>query len=153
MTSPPILAYPDFNIPFELHTDACSSGLGAILYQHQRSQNKVITYASRSLTKSEKNYPAFKLEFLALKWAVTDKFSDYLTGNHFTVHTDSNPLTHILTTAKLDATGQRWVSALAGYNCDIVYRPGKKNTDADAMSRYPNEKATDTEGEFIRISN
>lgn len=153
LTSPPILAYPDFSKPFELHTDACLSGLGAILYQKQDNKNKVIAYASRSLTKSEKNYPAFKLEFLALKWAVTDKFSDYLTGNHFTVYTDNNPLTHILTTAKLDATGQRWSSALAGYDFDIIYRPGHKNTDADAMSRYPHEKATDEQGAYVRLSN
>jgi len=103
LTSPPILAYPDFSKPFEVHTNASTKGLGAVLYQVEDKSRKVIAYASRSLTKSEKNYSAYKLEFLALKWAITDKFSDYLQMNHFTVLTDNNPLTYILTTAKLDA--------------------------------------------------
>jgi len=64
-------------------------------------------------------------------------------SNKFVVFTDNNPLTHILTSAKLKATGQRWVSALSGFNFDIVYRPGSKNTDADIMSRYPFEKVDD----------
>ena len=74
LTSPPILAYADYKLPFEVHTDASSSGLGAILYQHQDGQSRVIAYASRNLKPSEANYPAHKLEFLALKWAVCDKF-------------------------------------------------------------------------------
>lgn len=137
LSSPPVLGYPDFQQPFELHTDASCQGLGAVLYQQQEEQKRVIAFASRSLSKSEKNYPAHKLEFLALKWAVTEKFSDYLTGVHFQVYTDNNPLTYVLTTAKLDATGQRWASALAQYNFDIHYRAGLNNTDADALSRYP----------------
>ena len=107
MTQPPVLAYPDFSKEFELHTDASTIGLGAVLYQ----DGKVIAYASRALTKSEKNYSAFKLEFLALKWAITEKFKDYLALQHFTVFTDSNPLTYVLTSAKLDATGHRWASS------------------------------------------
>ena len=137
LTSSPVLAYPNFKLPFELHTDASSKGLGAILYQEQDGLKRVISYASRSLSPSEKNYSAFKLEFLALKWAVTEKFSDYLTNNHFRVLTDNNPLAYILTTAKLDATGQRGVSALSSFSFDIQYRRGINNKDADAMSRYP----------------
>jgi hypothetical protein len=60
-------------------------------------------------------------------------------GHHFTVLTDNNPLTHVLTTAKLDATGHRWASALGEFNFDIIYRHGTKNADADAMSRYPHQ--------------
>ena len=140
LSTPPILAYPDFNLPFELHIDASAKGLGAVLYQEQQNQKKVIAYASRSLSKAEKNYSAFKLEFLALKWAITEKFSDYLTLAHFTVLTDNNPLTYVLTSAKLDATGHRWASALGEYSFDIFYRPGLKNADADIMSRYPFDK-------------
>lgn len=77
-----------------------------------------------------------KLEFLCLKWAVTEKFYDYLHGNKFKEKTDNNPLTYILTTAKLDATGQRWVSALSTFNFEISYNLGK-NVDADALSSYP----------------
>ncbi|XP_033726170.1 uncharacterized protein LOC117315873 [Pecten maximus] len=105
LSSPPILAYPDYTKPFELHTDASHKGLGAVLSQTQDEKSRVIAYASRGLTKSEKNYPAHKLEFLALKWAVTEKFKDYLYNNEFQVLTDNNPLTYVLTSAKLDATG------------------------------------------------
>ena len=70
LASPPILAYADFSKPFVLHTDASGDGLGAVLYQEQNSVKKVIAYASRGLRNSERNYPAHKLEFLCLKWAV-----------------------------------------------------------------------------------
>ena len=114
-----MLAYPDFSKPFELHTDASILGLGAVLYQVEGKDKRVIAYASRSLTPSEKKYSAYKLEFLALKWAVTEKFRDYLQMKHFTVLTDSNPLAYVLTSAKLDATGQRWASALGQFDFDI----------------------------------
>jgi hypothetical protein len=106
LTNLPVLAYPDFSKPFEVHTDASTYGLGAIIYQLQDDKKRVIEFASRSLSRSEKNYSAFKLEFLALKWAITEKFSDYLLNNKFTVYTDNNLLTYVLSSAKLDATGQ-----------------------------------------------
>ena len=74
---------------------------------------------------------------MALKWAVTDRFHEYLYGRTFDVFTDNNPLTYILTTAKLDTTGQRWVAALSIYNFQIYYRSGKTNANADALSRIP----------------
>lgn len=106
------------------------------MYQKQDGHHYVIAYASRGLSKSERNYPAHKLEFLALKWAITEKFQDYLYGKKFTVITDNNPLTYILSTAKLDATGHRWVAALAAFDFDILYRPGRNNSDADAPHDY-----------------
>ena len=101
----PILAYADFGKPFKLHTDASVLGLGAVLYQVQGGVEKVISYDSRSLTKSETKYPVHKLEFLCLKWAITELFHKYLYGNTFDVYMDNNPLTYVLTTAKLDAMG------------------------------------------------
>ena len=96
LSTPPILAYPDFSVPFELHTDASAKALGAVLYQTQNGLKRVIAYASRALNKAEQKYSAFRLEFLALKWAITEKFSDYLIMNHFSVLTDDNPLTYVL---------------------------------------------------------
>lgn len=133
----PILAYADYSIPFELHVDASGEALGAVLYQEQEGLNRVISYASRGLNKAEKNYPPHKREFLALKWAVCDKFKDYLYGREFVVLTDNNPVTYVLTTAKLDATGHRWLAALGAYKFEIRYRPGRNNADADALSRIP----------------
>ena len=95
LMSPPILAYPDFNSPFTLHTDASEEGLGAVLYQRQDGKLRVIGYGSRTLTPAEKNYwlHSGKLEFLALKWSICEKFRDYLFyAPHFTVYTDNNPL-------------------------------------------------------------
>ena len=138
LMSPPILAYPDYERPFVLHVDACASGLGAVLCQESDGMERVISYASRGLSQSERNYPAHKLEFLALKWSVTEKFNDYLYGHEFSVLTDNNPLTYVLTSAKLDATGHRWLAALAAYTFTLKYRPGKSNADADGLSRLAN---------------
>ena len=131
----PVLAYADYTKPFVLHTDASTTGLGAVLYQKQEDgKERVIAYASRTLNKSERNYDAHKLEFLALKWAITDKFHKYLYGATFDVYTDNNPLTYILSTTKLDAMGHRWVASLGPYNFTLHYKPSKLNCDADALS-------------------
>ncbi|KAL5020629.1 hypothetical protein ScPMuIL_002291, partial [Solemya velum] len=135
LTNPPVLAYAKYDSPFILHTDASGTGLGAILYQKQDGVERAIAYASRGLRPSEKNYPAHKLEFLALKWAVTDKFHDYLYGNDFEVVTDNNPLTYVLGKAKLDATSHRWIATLANYKFTLSYRAGAQNIDADSLSR------------------
>ena len=71
-----------------------------------------------------------------MKWSVTDAFRDYLYhAGSFTVFTDNNPVTHLLTKPKLNATAQRWAAELADFSFDIKYRPGKKNLDADPLSR------------------
>lgn len=119
LTTAPILGFANPRLPFVLHTDASLHGLGAALYQQQDGQMKVIAYASRGLSNCERRYPTHKLEFLALKWAITEKLSDYLYGAEFTVVTDNNPLTYILSSAKLDAAGHRWLAALSNFNFSI----------------------------------
>ena len=104
-TSTPVLACADYSKPFKLHPDTSGLGLGAVLYQ-THEDDRVIAYASRVLNHTEVKYPAHKLEFLALKWAVTDRSHEYLYYGKFNVYTENNPLTYILTTTKLDATGQ-----------------------------------------------
>ena len=137
-TKIPILAYVDNRKPFQLQTYISDLGLGAVLYQIDDSgHQRVIAYASGSLNSMKRNYPAHKLEFLALKWAVTDRFHEYLYSGWFDVYTDNNPLTYILTSAKLDATGQHWVASLANYNFQIFYKSGKSNTEADALNCIP----------------
>ena len=120
-TTIPVLAYADFTQSFKLHTDASVLGLGAVLYQIHEGLEKVISYASRSLTQSATKCPVHKLELLCLKWAITEKFHEYLYGNTFDVYTDSNPLIYVLTTAKLNAMGHRWVASLANYNFHLHY--------------------------------
>ena len=137
-----VIAYPDPEKPFFMTCDASNHGLGAVLYQTQGDVDRVICYVSRTLTDAEQNYNLHsgKLEFLALKWAITERFADYLKycPNKFLVYTD-NPLTYVLTTAKLNATGLRWVADLAEFDFIIKYRPGKENVDADCFSRKPLE--------------
>ena len=149
LTSNQVLAYADYTNPFILHTDASGTGLGAVLLQAQDGKERPIAYASRSLSASERNYPAHKLEFLALKWAVIDKYHDYLYGTTFEVRTDNNPLTYILTTAKLDAVGHRWLAALSAFDFTLRYKPGKLNVDADALSRIPQHSIT-LDGDAVR---
>uniref|UniRef100_A0A3B3SGH8 Gypsy retrotransposon integrase-like protein 1 n=1 Tax=Paramormyrops kingsleyae TaxID=1676925 RepID=A0A3B3SGH8_9TELE len=155
LTTAPVLGFANPKLPYVLHTDASTTGLGAVLYQEQEGVMRVIAYASRGLSKSESRYPAHKLEFLALKWAVTEKFADYLYGVSFTVVTDSNPLTYLLTTAKLDAASYRWLSALSTFKFQLQYRAGKCGLDADGLSRRPhaapvNDLVSQKEEERIR---
>ena len=133
----PVLAYANFSLPFILEVDASHSGLGAVLSQEEGGRVRPIAYASRGLRPTERNmsnYSSMKLEFLALKWAMTEKFREYLLGQKCVVFTDNNPLSH-LRTAKLGATEQRWAAQLAVFNYDLKYRSGKSNRNADSLSR------------------
>ncbi len=140
LTNPPVMAYPDLEKPFVLHVDTSEDGLGAVLYQCQEGVLRVIAYGSRTLTAAERNYKLHsgKLEFLALKWAITERFRDYLFhAPHFTVYSNNNPLTYVTRSAKLNTTGHRWVAELADYRFTLKYRPGTANRDADFLSRRP----------------
>lgn len=137
LTSAPILGFADFTQPFILETDASQHGLGALLCQRQGDTKRVIAYASRRLRQDERNdrnYSSMKLELLALKCAVAEKFRSYLLGSKFVVLTDNNPLCH-LQTVKLGAIEQRWVAQLSVFDFEVKYRPGSSNAAADALSR------------------
>ena len=145
-----ILAFPDFNKPFLLETDASGRGLGAVLSQKQADeQYHPIAYASHVMNETEQRYHSNKQEFLALKWAVTEQFHEYLSPcgknrNKFVVRTDNNPLTYIFSSVNLDAAGQRWVARLTSYNFSLEYQKGKDNTVAHFLSqmnkRLPEEE-------------
>ena len=132
----PVLAFVDFKKPFLLETDALIEGLGAVLSQKKdNGRYHPIAYASQGLKGGESRYHSSKLEFLALKWAVTDQFKKYLQYQPFLIRTDNNPLTYIMMMCNLDAIGHRWVVAMAGYNFEIEYVWGSDNKVADALSR------------------
>ena len=136
----PILSFPDFSKPFLLEMDASGKGLGAVLSQKQSDGwYHPIAYASRIMNETEQRYHSNKQEFLALKWAVTEQFHEYLSPygknkNEFVVHMDNNPLAYIFSTANLDAAEQRWVAHLTSYNFTLEYQKGKDNTVADFLS-------------------
>ena len=139
-TSPPVMAYPNFEEPFLLHTDASETGLGAVLYQQQNGVLWVIAYGSHTLSPLEWNHHLHsgKLEFLALKWSICEQFWDYLYYvPSFRVYIDNNPLAYVLTSAKLNSTGLHWIGELADFNFGIRYRPGKTHVDADSFSGIP----------------
>ena len=124
-----------------LETDASGKGLGAILFQKQDDGcYHPIAFTSWALTETEQRYHSNKQEFLALKWAVTEQFHEYLSPygknrNEFVVRTDNNPLTYIFSSACLNAAGHRWVANLANYNFSLEYQRGKDNMVADFLSR------------------
>ena len=104
--SSPVLAFADYTKDFLLDTDALKEGLGAVLYQKQEDGwFHLVAYGSRALTMHEKNYHSTMLEFLVLKWAITEHFKEYLLYQPFLVKTDNNPITYIMTTPNLDITG------------------------------------------------
>ena len=96
-----------------------------------------IAFGSCSLTPAEKNYHSSKLEFLALKWSVTEHFKEYPAYAPFVVQTNNNPLTYVLTTPNLDAMGHQWVGMLASFQFELEYQKGTDNEAADALSRIP----------------
>ena len=136
--SAPVLVFLDFDKLFLLETDASKEGLGPILSQKQDGGcYHPITFRSHSLTPTERNYHSSKLEFLALKWSVTEHFKEYLAYMPFVVRMDKNPLMYVLTTPNLDATGHTWVGALACFEFALEYKKGADNGMADALSRVP----------------
>ena len=151
LTSEPILAVADRTKPFQIHCDASGTGIGAVLYQEQEGQQRVIAYASRSLNKTESNYPAHKREFLALKWSMTEKFHDYILGSHVTVVTDNNPLRYILHRARLDAVSHRWLASLSIYDFDLQYKKGSSHVDADGLSRRHDRETLVEDAEYQKF--
>ena len=130
-----VLVFADFKKPFLLETDTSIEGLGVVLSQKQDDGwYHPIAYTSHGLKGGESRYHSSKLEFLALKWAVTNQFREYLQYQPFLVRTNNNPLTYVMTMPNLDAIGHRWVAAMAGYNFKIEYIWGLDNKVANALS-------------------
>ena len=143
--SVPVLVFPDFDKPFLLETDASKEGLGVVLSQKQDDGcYHPVAFGSRTLTTSEQNYHSSKLEFLALKWSVTEHFKEYLAYAPFTVCTDNNPLTYMLTTPNLDVMGHHWVGALVSYEFTLEYQKGSDNATTDTLSQVPVRHDKDT---------
>ena len=121
-------------------------GLGAVLSQQDETGRlHVIAYASQSLHPSERfmcNYSSAKLELLALKWVVTEKFCDYLLGSKFHVYMDNSPLAYVRE-SKLGASQIWWLSEMALFNFTIHYQTRRSNKAANALSSHPHtEKET-----------
>jgi hypothetical protein len=132
MSTCPVLALPDFSQPFVLECDGSGVGIGAVLMQGGHP----IVFESRNLNESERLYPIYDKEMLAIMHALT-KFRQYLVSNRFVVKTDHNSLKYFLDQKDLSDRQQKWVSKIQAFDFDIEYVKGKRNIVADALSRRP----------------
>lgn len=137
----PILAYPDFTKEFKLTTDASNVSVGSVLSQ----QNRPIAYYSRTLNSAEKNYSTIEKELLAILDS-TKHFRPYLFGQNFTIETDHNPLVWLYKIKEPNSRLVRWKLKLDEFTFKIVYKKGKENCVADALSRVEihNQDTDDT---------
>ncbi|XP_063911941.1 uncharacterized protein LOC135128792 [Zophobas morio] len=129
-----VLQYPDFSKPFNLTTDASGTGIGAILSQQTKTGDQPIAYASRSLNKAELNYSTTDKELLAIVWSV-QHFRPYLYGREFNILSDHKPLVWLFNVKDPGSRLMRWRLKLEEYKYKIIYKSGKTNQNADALSR------------------
>ena len=136
LTTSPILALPRDAGGYTIDCDASNFGIGCVLSQGQDGEERVIAYASRLLSKTEKNYCVTRRELLAVVYFVR-YFKHYLLGRKFLIRTDHSALRWLRRTP--DAIGQqaRWLEILEGFDYDIIHRAGRLHGNADAMSRVP----------------
>lgn len=143
LISAPLLQYPDFSQPFVVTTDASNYAVGAVLSQGPVGKDKPIAYASRTLNKAEGNYSTTEKELLAILFAIKT-FRPYLYGNKFKIITDHRPLVWLFNVKDPGSRLIRWRLKLEEYDYEIVYKQGKLNSNADALSRYPIHAITHT---------
>jgi hypothetical protein len=137
LTTTPVLAYPNESGTFILDADASDGGIGAVLSQMQGGLERVISYASRKLTKSERRYCVTRKELLAV-YNFIKYFRHYLFGRHFIVRTDHKALLWMLNWRKPNTSQYcLWKAELELYDLEIQHRPGKEHLNADALSRLP----------------
>jgi len=134
LISQPVLAYPDWNKPFILTTDASNEAIGAILSQGIIGRDKPLAFASRTLNKAETRYSTTEKELLAIVWA-TKHFRQYLYGRKFKIVTDHKPLIWLMNVKDPNSRLMRWRLKLEEFDYETVYKSGKTNTNADALSR------------------
>jgi hypothetical protein len=135
LSTTPVLAYPDFRLPFILTTDASKIAVAAVLSQVQGGIERPISFASRQLNKAERAYSASELEMLALVWA-TKYFRCYLYGRKFLVKTDHAALTFLHNFADNNSRLMRWSLRLVDFDFSVELTPGSKVVHLDALSRH-----------------
>ncbi len=135
LTHAPILALPDYSLPFTLCTDTSPLGIGAVLMPTEENKlPHVIAYASRVLTAAESKYSVTHLEALAVVWAFKH-FRDIIFGYPITVYTDHTALTQFFHGKNLAGRLARWYLTIQQFEPTFKYLPGKANSVADALFR------------------
>ena len=136
LVSYPVLAFPRTDCEFIVDTDASEFGIGAVLSQVQGGSGRVISFASRTLSKSERNYCTTRRELLALVFFIK-QFRHYLYGKKFTARTDHKALQWLFSIKDPEGQVARWITQLSEYDFQIIHREGKKHLNADGLSRIP----------------
>ncbi|KAM9999378.1 hypothetical protein ACTFIZ_002933 [Dictyostelium cf. discoideum] len=126
-----LLSFPQDTDDNVIETDASIIGIGGVMTQN----GKPVSYYSRTLNNAEKNYSVTERECLAIIESIK-YFKSYINGRKVKIITDHQPLKYLLT-GKFTDRITRWTVLLQEYNYEIIYRPGKENFLADALSRYP----------------
>ena len=151
----PVRSYPDYSSdePFQVAVDFSMENVAAVLSQVQDGQERFIAGVGRKTTKYERNYHSCKGELSAIIYALR-KFEHILRFRKFILWTDSKALTYLQTMKKLTGMYFRWLSEIQSYEFEVYHRPGKKNTNADAMSRSnhmdePTQEDEDEEAGYI----
>ena len=135
-TTAPILKHPDSNKQFIVETDASNFAVGAILSQEFDGHLHPIAFISTSLTKSQRNYPIYDKELLAIKVAL-EGWRHYLEGarHQFIIYTDHKNLTFPRKPELLSQRQIRWYEFLSRFDFKLIYRAGKKSGKPDILSR------------------
>ncbi|RVW68732.1 Transposon Tf2-2 polyprotein [Vitis vinifera] len=133
LTTTPTLAMPNFNEPFTIETDASGDGIGAVLTQ----QGRPIAYMSRALGVTKRSWSIYAKEMLAIVEAIRT-WRPYILGRKFFIRTDQRSLKYFLEQRVATSEQHKLVAKLLGYDYEIIYRPGKENSAADALSRRSN---------------
>ena len=139
LVAAPVLAYPTDEGDYVLDTDASNYAMGAVLSQVQNGEERVIAYASQTLSHTQQNYCTTKKELLAVVTFV-EHFRYYLYGRPFTIRTDHASLRWLRNFKTADGMLARWLTKLERYNYTFVHRKGSQHTNADALSRIPTRK-------------
>lgn len=145
LSTAPVVTMPDFNIPFKGYTDASIEAVGAVLAQDKDGLERVVVYASQSLSATEKRWSTFDRELWAVVWAVR-QFRHYIGAAAFTIITDHKPLLGLSgMSIDKDPTGRRarWMLELDPFNWVMKHKHGHQHANADVLSRRPRSEITD----------
>ena len=144
LTSVPLLAYPDPNVPYTLYTDASDTCIGSCLTQTCEGEEKPIYYLSHKLSRSQCKWSTVEKEAYAIHFSL-QKLDYYLHNAEFVIKTDHKPLKYLLESPMQNRKIQLWALSMAGYNCKIEYIEGTTNTCADLLSRHPDNVGLEKE--------